>query len=67
MEYPSAKVKNISNLLSKKKNTLSDQKVEEKIQALSEDERCQLFWIMQQTNNVDLEIFSKESDLWDGI
>ena len=67
MEYPSAKVKNVFNNLSKKKSTLNSQEVNEEIQELSEDERCQLFWLIYQTNKMPLEILSKEFKLWDGI
>ncbi|MHA1443217.1 MAG: MBL fold metallo-hydrolase [Candidatus Hodarchaeales archaeon] len=67
MKYPSVKVKNIHNILSENKDTLSNQEAEEKIQGLSEEERCQLFWLMQQTNNLPLDILSREIKIWNGV
>ncbi|MHA1207099.1 MAG: hypothetical protein ACTSSO_05985, partial [Candidatus Hodarchaeales archaeon] len=67
MKYPSVKVKNIHNILSENKDALRNQESEEKIQGLSEEERCQLFWLMQQTNNLPLDILSRENKIWNGV
>ena len=67
MEYPAAKVKNVHEILSKGKDILSNQEVKEEIHKLTEDERCQLFWLLHQNKNLPLNILSKESELWDGI
>jgi len=61
------KVKNVQSILLKKKDTLSNLEVDEKIQELSENERCQLFWLTYQTNESPLEILSKEYNLWNGV
>ena len=67
MEFPSAKVKSLHKQITEKKDTMSNQEIENKIQELSEEERCQLFWKFYETKDLVKEFLLKEFQIWDGI
>ena len=67
MEFPSAKVKSVHKQITEKKDTMSNQEIENKIQELSEEERCQLFWKFYETKDLVKEFLLKEFQIWDGI
>jgi hypothetical protein len=67
MEFPSAKVKSVHKQMTERKDTISYQEIESKIQELSEEERCQLFWKFYETKDLVKDILLREFEIWEGI
>jgi hypothetical protein len=67
MEFPSAKVKSVHKQITENKDTMSNQEIKNKIQELSEEERCQLFWKFDETKDLVKDVLLKEFQIWKGI